>query len=199
MDYKYVYYYEDRFSQEEVDERKLYLNTAVDNSAIDSIVYHIMRYNRLDKGIPKEERKPITLYINSPGGFVSDAYGVIDAIITSTTPVYTVNQALCASMAFLIFIVGDKRFSMPHAEFLMHDGSSGFGFESLAKLKDRIEFETIQLEKITKDLVLEHTKINSELYDQKYRIEWYMLPNEAKEHGIVDFIIGKDCSLDEFV
>ena len=198
-DIQYTYYYEDKFTQEDVDERRLYLSAEVDSETVDTIVYHIMRFNRLDKGIPVKERKAIKLYINSPGGSVVDGFAVIDAILNSTTPVYTINLAMSASMAFLIFIAGHKRYSLAHSEFLMHDGSSGFGFESTAKLKDRIEFETIQLEHMTKEFILKHTTIEEDLYDLKYRIEWYMLPPEAKQHGIVDFIVGEDCSMDEIL
>lgn len=198
-DIQYTYYYEDKFTQEDVDERRLYLSAEVDSETVDTIVYHIMRFNRLDKGIPVEERKAIKLYINSPGGSVADGFAVIDAILNSTTPVYTINLAMSASMAFMIFIAGHKRFSFAHSEFLMHDGSSGFGFESTAKLKDRIEFETIQLEHMTKEFILKKTEIGEELYDLQYRIEWYMLPHEAKKYGIVDFIVGEDCSMDEIL
>lgn len=190
------YCYEDKFTIEDIEQRRLYINFAIDEQVIESIAYHILRYNRLDKGIPKEERKPIILYINSPGGSVVDGYGLIDAISASTTPVYTVNQALCASMGFLIFISGHKRYSMEHSEFLMHDGST-FGYDSTAKMKDRMEFETNQLERMTKKYILEHTKIDDKTYDEKYRVEWYFLPDEGKDIGVVDYIIGKDCTIDE--
>jgi ATP-dependent Clp protease, protease subunit len=194
----YNYCYEDNFTEEDICNRRLYLNSEVDGTAVDNIAYHIMRYNRLDKGIPKEERKPIVLYINSPGGSVSDGYGVIDAMLTSETPVYTVNMAMCASMAFLIFIAGAKRYSFKHSEFLMHDGST-MGFDSTAKMKDRMEFETIQLEKMTKNYILSRTKISEEIYNKKYRCEWYFLADEGKEIGTVDFIIGEDCSIDDIL
>lgn len=194
----YNYCYEDKFAEEDLDNRRLYLNSDVDENAIDNIVYHIMRYNRIDKGIPKEERIPIILYINSPGGSVVDGYGVIDAILTSETPVYTVNVAMCASMGFLIFIAGTKRFSFAHSEFLMHDGST-MGFDSTAKMKDRMEFETIQLEKMTKEYIMSRTKINEKLYDEKYRVEWYFLPDEGKKIGAIDYIIGKDCSIEDIL
>ena len=194
----FVLEYHNKFDLEDLDNRKLYLGSVIDGSSIDSVVYHILRYNRLDKGIQKEERKPIILYINSPGGNVSDGFGVIDAILTSETPVYTVNQALCASMGFLIFIAGHKRYSMPRAEFLLHDGST-FIFDSSGKAKDRIEFESVQLEGITKSLVIEQTKIESDLYDNKHRAEWWMLPKEAKELGVTDYIVGVDVSINEIV
>ena len=187
--------YMNKFEIEETEARRLYINYGIDETIIDDTVFHIMRFNRLDKGVPKEKRQPILLYINSPGGSVSDGYGLIDVMLTSETPIYTINQALCASMGFLIFLAGSKRFSMPHAEFLMHDGST-FALDSTAKARDRMEFEG-QIENMTKAYIMERTTIDNDLYDQKYRVEWYMLPEEAKEHGIVTHIIGKDVPLEE--
>ncbi len=189
--------YLNRYIIEETETRRLYINYLIDESIIDEVAFHIMRFNRLDKGVPKEERQPILLYINSPGGSVSDGYGLIDAILTSETPVYTINQALCASMGFLIFLAGDKRFSMPHAEFLMHDGSM-MAWDSTAKARDRMEFEG-QVEEMTKDYILSRTNIDETMYNQKYRVEWYMLPDEAKKYGIVTDIIGKDTPLESIL
>lgn len=194
----YNYCYEDKFQQEDLEDRRLYLNGEIDENAIDNIVYHIMRYNRIDKGVPVEDRKPIILYINSPGGSVVDGYGVIDTILLSETPVYTVNVALCASMGFLIYLAGARRYSMPHSEFLMHDGST-MGYDSMAKMKDRMEFETVQLEKMTKEYIMSRTEINEKLYDEKYRVEWYFLPTEGKSIGAIDYIVGKDCSINDIL
>ena len=192
--YNYCYY--DKFQMEDLEERHLYINNEIDENVIEDIVYHILRFNRLDKGIPKEERKPIILYLNSPGGSVTDGFGVIDAIVNSQTPVYTVNLAMCYSMGFLIFLAGEKRFSMPNATYLCHDGSS-FAYDSMSKLKDRMEFETGQMEQHTKDYILSRTKIDEKTYQKKYRTEWYMYPEEAKNYDVVTHIIGKDCNLDE--
>lgn len=192
------------YSLEDMDEilerknRRLYLNNEVDENVIDSLVYLIMIFNREDKGKPVEEREPIILYINSPGGSVCEGYGLIDAILSSITPVYTVNQAQCCSMGFLIFIAGQKRYTMEHSQFLMHDGST-WNFGSVAKVKDRMEFETIELEAMTKKYILEHTKMTEKFYDEKYRTEFYFLPQKAKELGVADYIVGVDCGIDEIL
>jgi ATP-dependent Clp protease protease subunit len=159
-----------------------------------------MRYNRLDNdlNIDPKDRKPIILYINSPGGDVSSGYGLIDAILTSETPVWTVNQALCASMGFLIYIAGHKRYSMPHSQFLLHDGSV-FAFDSTEKARDRMEFQTVQIEGMTKKFVVTQTNISEELYDNKHRTEWWMLPQEAKSLGVVHYIVGEDCTINTIV
>lgn len=190
--------YTEKFDIEDYDNRRLFLNSEIDETIITSIAYHILRYNRLDKGLPIDQRKPIILYINSPGGSVVDGYGLIDAILQSKTPVYTVNQALAASMGFLVFLAGTKRYSFKHGEFLMHDGST-FTWDSTAKAKDRLDFETRELEKSTKEYIIGRTKIDEKLYDEKYRVEWYMLSDEARRYGICDYIIGEDCDLDEII
>jgi len=190
--------YLEKYEVEDLEERRLFINSEIDENIIDSMVYHILRYNRLDKGLKPEERKPIYLFINSPGGSVCDGYGLIDTIQSSITPVYTINQALCASMGFLIFLAGHKRYSMKRSEFLMHDGSTA-GWDSTAKMKDRMDFETKQLEQMTKEYIMSRTTIDNDLYEAKYRVEWYMLPNEAKQHGILDYIVGVDCTIDEIL
>ena len=190
--------YTDVYELDELENRHLYINAEIDDEVIDTIVYHILRYNRMDKGIPVEKRTPIVIYMNSVGGQVSSGYALIDAMIDSETPVYTVNQGLCASMGLLIFLAGQKRYSMRHSEFLLHDGST-MGFDSTAKMKDRMDFETKQIEKITKEYVVERTQISPKTYDKKYRIEWYFLPEEAKRIGVIDYIVGVDCPLSEIV
>ena len=187
--------YTDEYEIEDLKERRLFINGEIDSCIIDSIVYHVLRYNREDKGKPVEERKPILLFINSNGGSVVDGFGVIDVMLTSKTPIYTINQAACFSMGFLIFLGGQKRFAMPRAEFLMHAGNNA-GWDSTAKLKDRMDFETGQVEEMIQKYILQQTKITKSLYDKKYRVEWYMLPAEAKKLGVCTDIVGVDCDLD---
>ena len=199
MTHNYNYCYADKFDIEDIEKnRHLYLNSDVDEDVIDQLVYHILRYNRLDKGKPVEERQPIILYINSPGGSVICGYGLVDAIICSKTPVYTVNLAECSSMGFLIAISGHKRYTMPHCEYLMHEGYAG-AFDNMSKAKDRIDFEAGEMEEMTRSFVLSRTKISEDLYKEKYRCEWYFLPEKAKELGVVDYIVGTDCDLDEII
>ena len=188
----------DEIELEEIKERRLYINSTIDEDVISGVAFYILKYNREDKGKKKEDRKPIILYINSAGGSVVDGYGLIDIILESNTPVYTVNQALCASMGFLIFLAGEKRYSLPRSEFLMHDGQS-FTMDSTSKAIDRMKFEAECVEPMTKKYIMSRTSISSDFYDDKYRVEWYMLPDEARSHNIVTHIVGEDCNIDEIL
>ncbi len=189
---------QDQYEIEDVKERRLYLGGEVDEGVINSLAYMIMLFNKEDIGLPVNKRKPIRLYINTPGGSVYDGFGLCSAITSSITPVYTINQALCASMGFLIFIAGKKRFSMPYSVFLLHEGQT-FDFGNTSKVEDRIEFEKHQLGKMIKDYVVANTGINEETYENNYRREWYFLAEEGKEIGVVDNIVGIDCTMEDIL
>ena len=101
--------YTDRFAEEDLENRRLFINDGISQVLLDDIAYKILRYNWLDKGIETSQRKPIVLFINSPGGSVIDGFGLIDAIRESETPVYTVNMAECASMGLFVFLAGGEK------------------------------------------------------------------------------------------
>lgn len=185
------------FRLKDLKNRKLYLNSSIDLCSVEEVVKHIIRYNMEDSGISVEDRKPIMLYITSPGGDVYAGFELIDVITNSKTPVYTINLGYQFSMGFLLGLSGHKRFATKHAKFLWHDGTSG-ALNSSAKVRDEIEFQSRNEDRV-RQFILEHTKIDPELYDSKLRVEWYMFADEAKELGVVDYIVGVDCDMDEII
>ena len=186
-----TYYYDDYVNIKEYEERRLYINSEIDEFVADEIVNAILDYNRQDKG------KPVLLYVTSVGGSVIDGFAIIDAILNSHSPVYVINLAYQYSMGFLIGLAGHKRFAMPNATFLMHDGSN-FVFNSTAKVGDQLKFQE-QQEKRTKEYILSRSKLTAKKYDQMYRVEWQMYADEAKEYGFTDYIIGVDCDIDSIL
>lgn len=188
---------EDIFYMKDLKQRKLFIATNISQETIEDAVRHIMQFNREDADIPVAERKPIIIYVSSNGGDVDSGFELIDVIMSSKTPVYTVNLGYQYSMGFLIGLAGHKRFAMPNAKFLMHDGTN-FVWDSGAKAQDRMEFNK-KMEDRVKEYILSRSKLTTEEYDSKYRIEWYMFSNEAKEKGFVDYIIGEDCEIDDVV
>lgn len=198
INYLYSYEVDDQFFLEDIENRRIFLYDDISSETIDHVVYHVLRYNRLDKDIPIDERKPIILYINSPGGSVTDGFAIIDCLLLSKTPIYTVNIATCYSMGFLIFLAGSKRFALPSSTYLCHDGGN-FAYDSTAKLKDRMEFELGAMEEHTKEYVISRTNISSDLYDVNYRKEWYFYPDEAKKYGVVTDIVGIDCDINSII
>ena len=73
----------------------------------------------------EDETKEITMYINGPGGIISDGLGLIDIIKSIKAPVNTVCVGLAASMSALIFINGDKRYMLPNSQLMLHQPLGG--------------------------------------------------------------------------
>ena len=178
--------------------RRLYINDYITNDIIDVVSMNVIRFNQEDKDVPIEERKPIILYINTGGGSVTSGFSAVDIMLSSKTPVYTVNLGICYSMGFHLFISGKKRFSLENSTFLLHDGSNGV-MDSASKVRDYINFTEDQMAAKIKSHVLNHTTISEKLYEEKYRIEWYMYSEEAKKYGICTDIVGEDCDIDSII
>lgn len=185
------------FYLKDLRERKLFLMSDISRLSVADISKHIMQFNADDKDIDPKDREPIKLYIASEGGSVSAGYQLMDIICNSKTPVYTINISECLSMAFSIFAAGHKRFSLPSSIFLLHDGA-GMIQGSSTKMGDIFNFYS-ETNKRYKDFIVSHTKISEEQYDKNESKEWYMYPQVAKELGVVDYIIGEDCELDDII
>lgn len=188
---------DDIFYLQDLQQRKIYLNDDINSFVISPIARTILQYNSDDRSIPVAERKPIFLYISSNGGDVDAGFELIDVILSSKTPVYTINLGHQYSMGFLIGLAGKKRYASRNAKFLMHDGAN-FIYDSGSKAQDRMEFNK-RIDARIKDFVLSRSKLSEEEYDSKLRVEWYTFASEAKEKGFVDYIIGTDVELDEII
>lgn len=166
------------------EETRNYTETSIASRLVESI----LMYNRKDKGIDPSRRKPILLYINSPGGDVTEGFAIVSAIETSKTPIYTVNVGQWSSMSFLIGIAGHKRFSLPYSTFLMHDGAS-FALGSVSKVQDKVNFDKRFEMEVVRKHVLKHSNMKNTDYDALARVELYMLPEDAMERGFIDQIV----------
>jgi ATP-dependent Clp protease protease subunit len=140
-------------------------------------------------GVPVEERKPINIIINSPGGDITAAYMLIDKMKNSLTPVNTITIGEAESAACLIAISGTKRFANKHSAFLIHQGQASINNEA-GKVVDWLKYYDSIILKQMKEHILEDTKISKTDYDNKVREDWYLTANEALKYGLIDEIIG---------
>ena len=183
------------------EERRLYLSRTIYSlddeegineylSTVARIIQLIFEFNAEDKhnGLSPEDRRPIKLFINSPGGDITEGFPLIAAIELSRTPVYTINVGEWNSMAFLIGITGHKRFALPYTIFLLHEGSL-LARGSTNKVQDRVEFDKRFEQEIVKQHVLNHSNMTETDYDALARVEYYMLPDDAIKRQFIDEII----------
>lgn len=169
-----------------VKDRKFYLDSAVDDSVL-SIQRQILLINQEDAGFPVNKRKPIMLYIMSPGGDLDYMYVLIDAILTSKTPVYTVNIGMAASAAGLIFMSGAKRFMLPNSKVLIHEGSAVMDGDA-GKIMDAADTYKKDLKKM-KDFIMAHTEIPKNLLNKKRSNDWTLTAEECITYKVCDKIV----------
>ena len=137
----------------------------------------------------EDPRGDISLYINSPGGSVSAGLAIYDTMQLIPNDVSTLAMGLAGSMAQFLLCAGTagKRFSLPHAQVLMHQGSAGFGGTAAD-----VEIYAAQLERIgtlmTK-LISEHTGQPPERVEADSRRDRWFSATEALEYGMIDHIL----------
>ncbi|WNL30492.1 ClpP family protease [Aliarcobacter cryaerophilus] len=165
-----------------LDDRVIMLMTPVNNISMTSVISQLLYLNAKDK-------KPIHLYISSPGGSVLDGYGIIDTMNLIEAPVYTYTIGLAASMGALIFLNGTKRYMLPHSELMLHQPLGGVSGQA-----SDIEITANRIIKMKKDInemIATRCNLNIEEVEKFTDRDRYFNAIEAIEYGLADEIINK--------
>jgi len=136
-----------------------------------------------------DKTKPITMYVNSPGGDADSGFGIYDVMKFVRAPITTICLGLAASAAVIIFVGGRKgrRFTLPHSRFLIHQPSTF----SQGVASD-IEITANEIIKIrdTYNLVLseEIGRSDKQILKDAHRDFW-LTAQEAVEYGLVKSLL----------
>ena len=138
--------------------------------------------------------KEIYLYINSPGGSVTDGFGIIDTMNYIKCPVTTICVGMAASMGALLLASGEKgkRFATPNSEILIHQPLIGGGGISGQTTEIKIHADQMvrTRERINKILADATGKSVEEIAADTER-DHYLTAQEALEYGLIDGIMDK--------
>lgn len=139
----------------------------------------------------EDPRSDISLYINSPGGSVSAGLAIYDVMNLIPNDVSTLAMGFAASMGQFLLSAGSKgkRFSLPHARVLMHQGSAG-----LAGTTADIEIQAENLEhtnKLINGLISEHTGQPKETVDADSDRDRWFTAQQALDYGFIDAIVAE--------
>ncbi len=140
--------------------------------------------------------KEISLYINSPGGSVTDGLGIVDTMNYIKCPVTTICIGMAASMGAVLLASGDKgkRFATPNAEILIHQpliGGQGGGLSGQAtEIKIHADQMIKTREKLNK-LLSDRTGQPLEVIERDTERDHYMTAEEALKYGLIDGIMDK--------
>eukprot|EP00897_Mesotaenium_endlicherianum_P004660 jgi/Mesen1/4221/ME000219S03349 len=172
-------------------QRIIFLGSQMDDYVADAIVSQLLLLDAQDGN------QDIRLFINSPGGSMSSAMAIFDAIQLCRADVSTIAFGLAASTAAVVLAGGTKgkRFAMPNARIMMHQplgGASGQAIDVEIQAKEIMHHK----ENITRILSTITGRPHQQVLKDIDR-DRYMSPMEAAEYGMIDGVIDADTVLEK--
>jgi ATP-dependent Clp protease protease subunit len=164
-------------------DRIIFLGTPVDDQIANLIIAQMLFLAHED---PEQD---IKLYIKSPGGVVYSGLAVYDTMQMIKPDVATFCMGMGASMAAVLLAGGShgKRFALPNARVMIHQGSAGF--RGAVPDIEVVARETLSLTTKLTEILAQHAHQPFEKVKHDTERDYYMTAQEAKEYGIVDEVL----------
>ena len=133
--------------------------------------------------------KDINIYINSPGGTVTDGMAIYDTMQYIRPDIVTICMGQNSSMAALLLAAGtkNKRYGLPHSRIMIHQPLGGA--QGQATDIDIQAREILKVRDTLNKILSEHTGQPIEKIREDTERDYFMTAEEAKEYGIIDKII----------
>lgn len=166
-------------------ERIIFIGTPIDDFVANGVIAQLLFLQMED---PK---KDINIYINTPGGSVTDGMAIYDTMnyLRSDCDVNTFCLGLAASMGTVLLSAGTpgKRFALPHSRIMIHQPTSSVtGQAADVTIAAR---EILRWKRIINEILAEHTGQPADRLETDSDRDYYMTSEEAKDYGIIDQII----------
>lgn len=165
-------------------ERIVFINGAINQSVASVVVAQLLYLNSVD------QKRPINLYIQSPGGEVYAGLAIYDTMKMLSAPVSTYSIGFTGSMGTFLLSGGEKgkRFALPHATIHMHPtGGGAKGYTEDVRIATH-EQERLQTQIF--HLMGKHTGHTWQEIEGFFIRDKYLNAQEAKNFGIVDEVLG---------
>jgi len=166
-------------------DRIVFIGTPINDFVANSVIAQLLFLQTED---PK---KDIYLYINSPGGSVTDGMAIYDTMNLVSCEIVTYCVGLAASMSTVLLAAGTpgKRYALPNCRVMIHQPSGGAtGQTSDISIAAK---EILRWRKTINDVLAKHTGKEVEKIEKDSDRDYYMNATEAKEYGIVDQVFER--------
>lgn len=170
-----------------LEKRIFWLDEEVNDYSLELIRY-IIKWNEEDDKIEPERRKPIKIFFFSPGGDLEVNNALIDTIQLSVTPIWGINIGRSYSAAAYIFLSCHKRFTLPRAQLLLHQGSGTFSGTYQELLPQVMAYQQ-QIEALA-TFVASRTKYTDDEIAENITSDWYISVEEGLQKGVYDDVIN---------
>jgi ATP-dependent Clp protease protease subunit len=175
-----------------LNDRIIVLSDEVNSTTASLVVAQLLFLEGQDKD------KDISLYINSPGGSVTDGMAIYDTMQYIKCDVSTICIGLAASMGAFLLAGGTKgkRYALPNAEVMIHQPSGGAKGQA-TEIKIAAE-NILKTKKKLNEILAANTGKPYDVVAADTERDYYMSAEEAKAYGLIDdVIIRKDTKKEE--
>jgi ATP-dependent Clp protease protease subunit len=165
------------------DSRTLLISGPVDDKMLKEATIRCLAMEQ------KDGKKPITVFINSPGGSADAGFALYDLLRFIKPPVNTVVNGLCASAGILIHLAADKkrRFCMSESRFMIHQPSTmGRGTASDLDITAK---EILKLRDRYNKIIAETCGKTLEQVTEAARRDFWLDAGQALEYGLVAKVV----------
>ncbi len=165
-------------------ERIIFLGGPIDDDVANLVIAQLLFLESEDA------KKDISLYINSPGGYIHSGLAIVDAMNHVKPDVSTVAVGMAASMGSIILTSGakGKRYALPHAEVMIHQPSGGAEGQA-SDIEISAKHILAQRERTNK-ILAKTSGQKLEKVEKDVDRDFFMTADEAKKYGIVDKVFG---------
>ncbi len=163
-------------------ERIIFLGTPINDEVANNVMAQLIFLEY------ENPEKDITLYINSPGGYVSAGLAIYDTMQHVRPNIATICIGSCASMAAVLLAAGTKgkRYALPHSRIMLHQPSgAATGQSTDIQITAK---EIVRTKDTLTEIVAKHTGKSIDEVRSKTDRDFYMGPEEAKAFGVIDEI-----------
>ena len=169
-------------------ERIVFLGTQVDESSANQICAQLLLLEAEDP------ERDVSLYINSPGGSVTDGLAIYDTMQYVNCDVSTICLGLAASMGQFLLCAGapGKRFALPHSRILMHQPSGQMQGQA-SDIAIQAE-QIIYLKRMMAERIAMHTGQSVERIEADSDRDRWFTAEEACEYGFIDNVIDRSAA-----
>jgi len=168
-----------------LEDRIIFLNGEVNAQSANLVVAQLIYLEA------KDPNKDISLYINSPGGSVTDGFAIYDTMQYIKCDVSTICVGMAASMGAFLLAAGakGKRFALANSEIMIHQPLGGTKGQA-TDIQIQAEHILHLKKKLTKILADNCGKSLEEVTADCER-DHYLTATAAKEYGLVDKVFTK--------
>lgn len=165
-------------------DRIIFIGTPINDFVANAVIAQLLFLQMED---PKKE---IHIYVNSPGGSVTDGMAIYDTINFVKCEVVTYCVGLAASMATVLVAAGTKgkRYALPNSRLMLHQPTGGAGGQT-ADISIAAK-EILRWKKTLNEVLAEKTGQPIERIEKDSDRDFYLSAEDAKEYGLVDHVIS---------